>query len=432
MKRIIKHNLVLLIVLSVALLIAIGLLVLVIIEHARMNNYFSRARELRGQIEELIKQETAPVAGNIEPIKAETELYRKKAQEIKRYFGRVKQPALDAFAKTLGMTYPEFHKAFQEAWEADPNRHALGGRDRFYVTFKRKFPQWEAAIKTFAAEYQKVTVEPITMSNRDEILLSALGVPRNMNNNVRDAMNHISKMRSRLIEIFNEKGGENKVELTGTASSFSFDNTVPPLPETIPAIVRNLDVIGDLASRIAASGLNSLDSFKKRSLAGERVGDYVIYHYTFAVSGDIDVVRKLVTDLHGAMAENRFYVVRSVFLYAPRDGAGEIFDARQAEEERLRMEVAAMAAPAAANAAGRPGMMMDPMMPEDPAMGGAPGRPVLTKEELAKQEAQRREELMKLPYNERPGYGRVLFGGTKHCEAVIDVDYIALAEPELN
>ncbi|MBO5689059.1 MAG: hypothetical protein J6S73_03940, partial [Lentisphaeria bacterium] len=62
-------------------------------------------------------------------------------------------------------------------------------------------------------------------------------------------------------------------------------------------------------------------------------------------------------------------------------------------------------------------------MPDDPA-GGMQQVRVKTAEEI------RKEEMAK-PYDKRTGYGRLLFGGSKNCDAVFDVEYVYLAEPEL-
>ena len=442
MKRFIKDNLVLLIVLSVAVIISLALLVLVVIEHSRMYNYFQQAEELRNQIGELIQQKPAPVKGNIEPIKQETALYRENTAQLQQFFGKVKEPALEAFAQVLGVKLPEFLEKFRTAWEEDSNRTALGGRDRFYQRFKRDYPNWNQAVAAFQKEYQKVTAEPLSSSNVDEVLMTALGLQRNMENSPETCMRYMWSMRSRMVDLF----AENKVDLQGEAASFGFDYKVAPLPEMVPDIVRNWQVIGDLATRIAKSGVSALYSFHIRNLASERVGDYVIYHYTFGVSGELNKIRAFVKALHEATRENRMYIVRSVFLYADSDGAQNVFRERAAEAERLRLELeglntgaengAAMMPPDMAAPGMMPGMrnpmgpgMRNPMMPPD-MMPGA--EDPSQQQQPVKTLAQIREEIQKLPYDKRPGYGRKLFGGSLNCEAVFDVEYVALAEPELN
>ncbi len=451
MKRFIKDNLVLLIVLGAALLASLTLLVFAVIEHARMYDYFKQVETLRTQIGDLIKQHPAPVEGNIAPIQNEIKLYKDNTGNLSKYFGRLNKPALEAFAKTLGVKLPEFLEKFRAAWESDTSRTALGGRYRFYNRFKMDYPKWDQAREAFRLEYQKVTAEPLNAANIDEVLLAALGVQRNMDNDPQKCMRYMWSMRSRMTELFNEgikvkrevevkdKEGKIKKEIKeethatsvqGDAASFSFDYKTLPTVENIPNIVRSWNVVGDLCRRLAGSGLDSVNTFVVRNIAGERLGNYIIYHYTIGVSGDLPVVRKFLRELNEAAAkENRVYVVRSVFLYSDGEGAQNIFRERAAEAERLRLELEGGGASRDAQA---PEMMMPEPGMRRPGRGMGPADMGGEKAAPVKTAAQLKEEQMKLPYHQRRGYGATLFGGTQKCEAVIDLEYIALAAPELN
>ncbi len=446
MKRFVKNNLVLLIVLGVTLIVVLGLLVFAVMEHARMYSNFTQAENLSKQISELIKQKPAPVAGNIEPIQAEMALYKEKAEKMRARFGNLEKPALEAFAKTLGVKLPELQAAFRTAWEGDASRNALGGRYRFYNRFKKDYPKWDEAREVFRQEYQKVTPEPLTPANLDEVLLAALGLQRNMDGDPQKCMRFMWTMRSHMVDVFtengekNDKGEKRATSIIGDAGSFGFDYKALPLPENIPNIVRNWKVIGDLVTRLSKAGLDSLNSFKIRNLAGERVGDYIIYHYTLSVTGDISDIRSFVKSLNDAYKENRIYVVRSAFLYADSDGAQNVFRERAAEAERLRLELES-------GGAGGPGNPQDmsgdnrrnrrdtrrgaPDMPPE-MMPGARPEDQQQPQQPTKTAAQLREEILKMPYEKRPNYGKIVFGGSQKCEAVLDIEYISLATPELN
>lgn len=443
MKRFIKNNMVLLIVLGITLIVVLGLLVFAVMEHARMYSNFSQAEKLSKQISELIKQTPAPVAGNVEPIQAEIAMYKDKAEKLRNRFGNLEKPALEAFAKTLGVKLPELQAAFRTAWEGDASRNALGGRYRFYNRFKKEYPKWDEAREMFRQEYQKVTPEPLTPANLDEVLLAALGLQRSMDGDPQKCMRFMWTMRSHMVDVFNEngekseKGEKRPTSIIGDAGSFGFDYKVLPLPENIPNIVRNWKVIGDLATRLSKAGLDSLNSFKIRNLAGERVGDYIIYHYTVGVTGDISQIRGFVKSLNDAYTENRIYVVRSVFLYADNDGAQNVFRERAAEAERLRLELESgtlgnnPADPSGDNRRNRrDARHAAPDMPPDMMPGGRPEDQ--QQQQPTKTAAQLREELLKMPYDKRPGFGKIIFGGSKKCEAVLDIEYISLATPELN
>ncbi|MGE4563747.1 MAG: hypothetical protein AB7F32_02665 [Victivallaceae bacterium] len=444
MKRFAKNNMVLLIVLGVTLIVVLGLMVFAVMEHTRMYSNFSQAENLSKQISELIKQNPAPVAGNVEPIQSEIAMYKEKTEKLRARFGNLEKPALLAFAKTLGVKLPELQAAFRTAWESDASRNALGGRYRFYNRFKKEYPKWDEARDVFRQEYQKVTPEPLTPANLDEVLLSALGLQRSMDGDPQKCMRFMWTMRSHMIDVFtengekNEKGDKRATSIIGEAGSFGFDYKTLPLPENIPNIVRNWKVIGDLATRLSKAGLDSLNSFKIRNLAGERVGDYIIYHYTVGVTGDINQIRAFVKSLNDAYAENRIYVVRSVFLYADSDGAQNVFRERAAEAERLRLELESGSFGGANPADGggdnrrnrRDARRAAPDMPPD--MPGARPEDQQQQQQPTKTAAQLREELLKMPYDKRPGYGKIVFGGSKKCEAVLDIEYISLATPELN
>ena len=69
-------------------------------------------------------------------------------------------------------------------------------------------------------------------------------------------------------------------------------------------------------------------------------------------------------------------------------------------------------------------------MPMDPGMPGMMEDPAGQKVQVKTPEQILAEEKAK-PYDKRSGYGRMLFGGSPNCEAVFDVEYVYLADPEL-
>ena len=382
----------------------------------------------------------------------------------------------------------KFLETFRAAWAADEDRKAQGGRQRFYQSFARgrtpehnwaadlklteaqREEQWKLAMAAFREEYQKLTVEIVDENNQDDILMSVLGVPRNFSGNSEQCLQFFMvPMLARVQELCANpppKPGEkapvktpapnkdekndkdaaaNKMELLNDAPYFGFKNIYVPRdrnnpaasmpPEQIADVVKNWEVIGNLVLRMLNEGITSLNSFTIRNLAGEKVGRYVVYHYTFSVTGEIARIRALAQNLNAAAKENRMYIIRSIFLYADRDGAQEIFLERQqavlekrqeleSGKENQQQQEGAPTEPDQPRSRRRRGAAMD--MPPDPMMGGE--QPV----EKVKTPAQIRAEEMKKPYYKRMGYGRTLFGGSQNCEAVFDVEYVYLAEPELD
>ena len=486
MNRFVKDNLVLFIVMGGMTIGALILLALAVLGHARMFRYHAEAEELRNQIGQLVAQKPAPVEGNVAPMRNAIDFYKEKTEELLPHFGQIREPALNVFIKTLGVDKQKFLETFRAAWESDEDRKAPGGRRRFYERFSQglsgennwaaelnltptaRAERWLEALAAFRAEYQKLTVEVIDESNQNEVLLSVLGVPRNFDGDPELCMQRfIVPLAQRLQEICAkppltaaeeqihaarkkkaaEKGEEddfilNKVELLNDAGSFGFNLKLNPRAERIVDIVKNGEVVGDLVRRIATAKVGSINSFiiRQNNYAGEKVGRYVIYHYTFSVTGDIAKVRNLVQMLNNAAAEKRMYIVRSIFLYADSDGAGRLMQDRKDALARLQEELDAAGAAESNNNNASSGMPRETgrrrranAMPMDPGMPGMPGMmdgPDGKKVQVKTAEQIRKEELAK-PYDKREGYGKLLFGGSSICEAVFDVEYVYLAEPEL-
>ena len=101
MKRIIKNNLVLIVVLGICLVVTIGLLVWTAMEYIQMSNYIAQTGQLRSDIATLIKKTPAPVEGNIPLIKTDTTLYAGAADKLRRRFGHPFLPALEQFISVL-------------------------------------------------------------------------------------------------------------------------------------------------------------------------------------------------------------------------------------------------------------------------------------------------------------------------------------------
>lgn len=479
MNRFVKDNMVLFIVMGGTIIGAIVLLAFAVLGHAQMFRSHSEAEELRSQILQLIKQSPAPVAGNVAPMQEDIQFFKEKTAELLPHFGQIKGAALDAFIKGLGVDKQKFLETFRAAWEGDEDRKSPGGRNRFYERFSQglsaehnwaedlklspaaRLERWQKAVAAFRAEYQKLTVETVNESNQNDILLAVLGAPRNFDGRPELCMQEfIVPMAQRMQEICakppltpeeaalaaakkknkdadhaDEEETQNRVELLGEAGAFGFDLKKDPRAEDIVDIVKNGEVIGDLVRRIAMAKVGSINSFIIRNkYAGEKIGRYVVYHYTFSVTGDISRIRNLVKLLNDAAKEKRMYIVRSIFLYADQDGAAEIMQSRREEAMRQRDELEGTGAAENNNNPGMP----EPVnrrraaaaMPMDPGMPGMPDDPSGQNVQVKTPEQIRAEEMAK-PYHKRSGYGRLLFGGSPNCEAVFDVEYVYLAEPEL-
>ncbi len=443
-KRFVKNNLLLIVVSSVALLVAAVLLVVSIIEYVQTNTYIGNARDLRRQIEELGRKNPSPVEGNKEPIRHDTRLFATVTDEINRHFGRPFEAALDKFIATLKFDLPKeeipedvelkpeemarlrkayFIRKFQEGWnQFDPDKYSE--HFVFWQKFKKDFPNWDEAARVFITEAQPKTVEKIERgTNSDQILQQALGVKRSFYGTPEQrALDLRSYMIGIQKSVDESLAGVNRV----CDSSFGFDlvNAAYP-PEDFPNIIRHWEVIGDMMRRLGDSKVKVLHNLIVRVPEGEAgrpnfsgsfesVGNYEIAHYTIEITGRMSAIRDFANRLDAAFADNRLYVVRSIFLYAEEDGAGNLF---QKNVEAANPEEEAQPSTPRRGRRGRR-LAMDEDMPS-------------SRDDEAKRlmdEARRRQEEREksLPFHKRSGYGDMVAGGNQECRAVFDIDYVVL------
>ena len=228
MKRFLKKNISFVVFLSISGVVALVLLVLALIEHAGYRNAFNQLVRLRNQIGDLNKQHPSPVPENLELIEKDTEVFEDKVTRMQHYFGHPYQPALDAFAKELGVDLDEFTAKFRELWSekreaGSPGVHIFrqfktsGGWEveeeedgesvdsNAAPKMKWTVEQWDKAMEKFKTIAQSATVEKITEGNVDDIFMAAIGVLRGFNGSSTEFDVHSMAIRSELSRLFDEK-----------------------------------------------------------------------------------------------------------------------------------------------------------------------------------------------------------------------------------
>lgn len=419
MKRIIKNNLVLIVVLGASLIVTIGLLVWTTMDYIQMSRYIDQTGQLRSDIANLIKKKPAPVEGNVPLIETDMKLYSGAADRLRRMFGHPFEPAVDAFISTLRQTDGEkialakFKEDFLAEWNKS-ERTAQKYSD--YKSFQRRFRNWPDAMKAFREQMEKATAEPLTENNIDEVLLSAVGVPRRFDGKQENLQRYMAEFRRRLLEIT-----RNKIQFDSPeAANFSFDPTgTGYVVDDYPMIAQNWEILGDIVKRATQSGIRSFVSFRHRAIQPEKVGSFDVFHYSIEVTGTMESIRKFVALLDQASQDSRIYVVRSVFLYQDEDEAKALMEpAKIVPLAPLDFRHPREEAPGQPRGRRRPGALpgFRPEMEENSAAIAA------AREEAARKA--REEEEKNLPYNRRTGYGKVLIGQTGLCRAIIDVEYV--------
>ena len=173
------------------------------------------------------------------------------------------------------------------------------------------------------------------------------------------------------------------------------------------------DVLGNLLTHVVKSGVAAMYNIVARSFGGaeegrsygtfyELVGDFNVYHYTIEVSGTLQQIRTLCELLDQSYKVKRFYIVRSVTLYAEENKAAVLMGQKTVDHSGKKND----------NRDEVRGRRRRRQVEED------------ADREIEENAAERMQELeAQLPLHQRKGYGDVLINKSK-CRAIIDIDYV--------
>ncbi|MDD4817492.1 MAG: Amuc_1100 family pilus-like protein [Victivallaceae bacterium] len=355
MKRFLKKHIGFVIAIGVSVVIVLALLVMVLMQNGKRLDAANRLNAQKDAIKRLNDSKPSPAQENLETIESDTVKYRQKLDELHRYFGRPYERALERFSESLGIATVDFRAMFRAFWEAGIAKNQRP--DQIYALFvesggltgdeqpetvtaedgtetaipvKAKWDKdrWENAMKAFVEEAQKYTLEDINGSDSvsaKELLMSSLGVPRSFGDNEARCKVYVDNVRSKLIKKFTE----GNVGLGDNAQSFSFVSSGDgkPSKEMMVDIGKVWDIICDLAGRIAASKVASLEDFSVDTITGvDGDGGFRYYRFQVEVSGTLDNIRQLTRDFADAYKDSRVYIVRRMSLMKDFDSAQILVD----------------------------------------------------------------------------------------------------------
>ena len=286
----------------------------------------------------------------------------KKAYEAaENYYFMVKNP----------QTPDTLHQKLREFWERE--KATEGPREQMYRKFRaecgeprekeRKFwtvEMWDAAIEKFIPVAQKSTLEVIDERNLEEIFLSSLGLPRNMGKQQLRLEAYARGMQTKITDMLMAKSDfsmlgvyfmakpvpevptnrafvdnfgvrtANRDTTTASTGSASGEGSADSGTQADPAdVIRHWEIVADLAKRISASGVNSLEELSYNNWAGREESGCKFYTYTVGVGGSEKAIRQLLNGLSAAYKENRVYVVRRFSLKKQEDQIQDIIDVAQ-------------------------------------------------------------------------------------------------------
>ena len=478
MNRFVKHNMLLIAVFAVSGVVAVALMIFALIEYVQMASAIGKIDKLRGEIEAIGKQTPRPVDENKPRIENDIKLYEKSAAELRAHFGRPMQPAVDAFIAAIqpekkpakkpaeGEEAPEepeplteatFIAKFKEGWDAIPPTQYAQQNYFLDSKFRPNYPNWRKGTEAFAAAAKAHTFEKITDDNVDEILLSAMGIPRRLQGRSEDLQQIFNELRERVNEML-----DGKIILSEEANRFGFpsDSAATYARADYPILLDHMNIVYDMLARLKDPKdpkdpkeplLKIIHSIRIRNTAGspdaggeggggvggeggsawsgsiETLGSFRTYHYTLIVSGPMEAIRDVAVKLANAYKDRRIYIVRSVFLYAEENRAASLFAPTEANESENNTGESKPETPAPTVGRRRRGRSQ---VVEQPAGGGQQEESADAAAKKKREEAERMKAFLErqksLPVHERYGYGEILIGGERDFRAVIDIDYVEL------
>lgn len=428
MNRFVKDNLILVISICATIVVALGLLIYGIIEWVRISELMDETDNLRSKIQTLVKVYPAPDDGNKQPIQDDTQAYMKLFHELTPVFDSPLRQSRDAFLRVLYQLKPEestdeaakkFLELFHERVKSDLN---MTEQRMAWTKLHSEFKNWNAAADAFRTAAVKAGVEPEQLDKYiNDVVLAELGVPRRMNEDKDEFQRFYNDTLTSLRERMGERlASDNNFGLTAPGTGFAKSD--------YPLIARHAFILSDIVARIADSKIELFNGLIIRGSGGENFNATFneengcrISHYTFEVQGSLEAIRGLAERFDNAQQDNRFYIVRSVFLYGPDSENNTIKSLVSPQVKDLNAEekqVQTEQQPTGLFGGGRRARLARQRQLEEKQKENE-----LEKKRAAAAEAARERD-KNTPLHKLPDYGAIKLGDVSRFKAVFDIDYI--------
>ena len=440
MNRFVKQNLLLITVMSIASVVILALLIYSAIVYFQMSQCISETDSLRQKIATLIRHTPAPVDENKPLISQDIALYTKLNGELSKTIGRPYQPAADRFIEILmnvkkGESIEEARKKFIEEYNNTVGKDENPARQGMALDeLRRKYRNtWDKALQEFVKLVTPLTQEPDLEHNGEAFAFYTIGIPRKMQNDPEKLLTYSRTYQEKIHQLLGQKMrpeadalGFTFIENPSTTYKSEEGGVAAPFrKEDIPLIFRHWDIIGDICKKISVVDIKSLNFFHIRGINKENGaydstfvgrGNYMITHYSFEVTASLDNLRKLANGFGYDPATRRFYIVRSVFVYASdieAASAKQLLNPVAVQQETEKKDAAPQV-----RRGRRRGSVVEEVATETQDR---------EKELRAKWQEEFEKREKSLPFYQRSGYGDVKLGGASEYRAVFDIEYIELA-----
>ncbi len=398
--------------------IAFLLLIVAVWGYVEVLSANSEADARRKEINQLVRRKPSPVEENRQPIQQDIATYTKAVQAMWRNFGHPYQLAADRFLMVLldlsekddlAEKKAEFLEKYRQ--EVEENSNSVAAFDQF----RRNYPRWNAATAEFIELARDLAPDPHIDSYADRMALAALGIPNKLNGNADMMQDFLDKSRSQLAALMPEKVRPEAVNFGLAPAVVGVYNV-----DDYQYLVKHLDIIGDIAKRIAQSPVDILSGFVVRGgipTTGEnRVGlqesfaeegKLQVAHYTFEVVGSLESIRDLVKRFEQASGERRIYVIRAIYLYISDEDNAKALSVVKPSTVKVQTTTTEPERNTTRSSRRR-------------------RRAETTETKLTREqemEKRRQEFEASLPMQQRTGYGEIKLGGNRNCRAIFDIDY---------
>ena len=255
---------------------------------------------------------------------------------------------------------------FRQFWENE--KASQGPREQTYRRFRARggalrddeprywsMDAWDEALEVFVTEAQKTTMEKIDDRNREEVFLASLGLERNMGQSQARLDAFAREMQGKVVDLLTEandismmgvyftagtipalKTNKNFLDIAEKRDKRQNNSSMPggssnsaPQNASAADIIRHWEIVGDIAKRLAAVKINSLEEFSYINLQGKESGGCNYYTYNISVIGSMGKIRALLNNFANAYKDNRMYVVSRVTLKKQEDQVQDIIDVAQ-------------------------------------------------------------------------------------------------------
>ena len=321
-----------------------------------------------------------------------------------------------------------FMKLFQQMIEP-PETVTAANRQAFREMAAEKFAH---AFAIFRDDVQELTYEDVTDDVAREIFLDAVGLPREMRQDLcKSYLENIARkyQESNLIPGLPDDDPFEKQRLVRSFIYGKDDPRRNPPADMVIPIIRNIQIKEDLFRRMNKAGIACLESMTVtgglmgKPLESDSEGRLLVFTYELELTASMDAIDAFINSLHQAYQSDRVYVLStSSFKLSTTDD--DLKAANSVVADHLPENVAAKTAATRRNTATAVGNQ-PPGTVGDPNAGAFVGQQnaAAQTQTVAASASSRSEYPLTDPHN--PDYGRPLIGETRdEVKCTLEVQYL--------